>query len=90
MKWFSAVIVSHTVIDVEDYEPLFDRTVILIHAKNEEHAQQRANEIGLEKQVDYLNEFGETVRWVFVESSEVQEVEGFFDGAEVFSRLSWS
>jgi len=73
--------------DTDPY--LWEECVFVMQAPSDEAAQRKAVDVAKAKQHDYLNDEGETVRWVFVGVEEVQDLceDETDDGTEVYSRL---
>jgi hypothetical protein len=65
---------------------LWERTVFLVQAANEDEASRLAEQVGREKEVEYLAAGGDTVRWVFqgIERMEQLLDERFENGTEVY------
>jgi len=63
--------------------------VRILLADSENHAREKAVEIGRRGEHSYLNDDGETVLWKFREVEDVQDLceESLSDGVEVFSRM---
>ena len=89
--WFSGLVYTECI--VEDKDPnegiLTDSSVFIVLAGDIEEATEKLKVLGEEQEVDYLNEFGKTVSWKFLELLEVQKVDEISDGAEIHSLLNW-
>lgn len=89
-RWFAVRLLSESSIAQDPAaEPLFEDTLVLLRATNEEAAQRRGEEYGRAAEHEYENEAREVVRWEFREVLDVQEVldEEVTDGTEVYYRL---
>ncbi|PEJ60139.1 S-ribosylhomocysteinase [Bacillus sp. AFS002410] len=67
----------------------FEETILLIKAPSEEQAYLIGEKEALKNETDYLNQFGETVEWKFIEILDCFEL---FDkklqtGTELYSRF---
>lgn len=95
-KWYSVKILFESVHikneDISDNpydEKLFEESIFLIKAKTEEQAYDNGKEHGIKAQTEYLNVYGETVRWTFIKVIDVFELsdDNIESGTEVYSRF---
>lgn len=89
--WFSVLVEIKCVVhDNNDPNPMYENTVFLFQAIDENEARKKA-EVYCKKNSynEYLNDEGKIVHWSFVKILEVQNTceQKIFDGVEVFSRL---
>jgi hypothetical protein len=82
------------VCDVPDEPPeevLYERRIFLIKTEDEQHVQDKAQQVALSFEVSYKNYEDNDVQWKFVKILEIQELyeEELYDGVEVFSRLQF-
>jgi len=68
---------------------LCEESIRLVEADDDDDAQRRATEIGVQSQHEYLNEEGQTVRWRFGGVLEIQDLceAKITHGVEVFSKM---
>jgi len=90
--WYAieALFKCETVTEQPD-EPLYEKTIFLTQADDNQAAEQKARQVVKQREVTYKNEAQEDVVWRFVKLLDVQELEAetLHDGVEVFSRLMW-
>jgi hypothetical protein len=90
--WFSALLRFESSIEgMNDWAPLSEESLVLVDARDEEEALEKARRLGDERQIHYKNYAGAQVRWRFVEVLEVQEVSEpeLSEGVEVHYRMQW-
>ncbi|MER5884129.1 DUF4288 domain-containing protein, partial [Streptomyces sp. NPDC001941] len=67
--------------------PLYQENLVLLEARDEEEARQRARSRGLDMETSYANERGEQVTWRLLHVVDVAEVtDDLGDGAELYTR----
>lgn len=86
--WYSVKLLYSSEIDGQKND-LFEETIVLISAENQEEALKKAIKTGREKQILYKNSDDEEVRWFFNKVVEVQDLceKKIYSGMEIFSRL---
>jgi hypothetical protein len=87
--WYSArLLIERTIDRGKPPKPLFEESVIIFQAAGRRAASKRAKQLGRKASHHFKNFLGETVRWVFREVLEVQEIMGdeLTDGTEVYFR----
>ena len=93
MKWYSARIVTECKVKAKSAsheEPLFDESVVIIRARNDEDAYKKALSRGKKQNVQYYNSKHEKVVWRFCGLADLDELlEPLRSGAEISSRLVW-
>jgi len=93
MTWYAADLTFRGGVsaDAED-EPLYETSIRLIQADNEDDAMTKAERIGKDNEHEYLNDAKEKVAWTFVKVCDLQEIEDqtLGHGTELFSRMSRS
>jgi len=89
--WYSVKVVFMSELDHDDGQNLYDESIWLFNAIDEQEARSKAQDQSSDRAVDYENIYGEVVRWSFVKIDDVQEIEGesIEDGVEVYSRMYW-
>jgi len=92
--WFTASLLFKSNIPNEpDSEALWEESIVLIRAANEEEARIKAEDSGKRREHEYLASAGNPVRWTFERIESVHEIlaENLEHGTELFSRfLSFS
>jgi hypothetical protein len=65
---------------------LWERTVFLVRAPDEAAARERARDVALRKEHEYITATGDQLRWTFQEVEEVQSLHDaeLGEGAEVY------
>ena len=70
---------------------LCEEQIVLVTARDEEEAREKARKVGAGKEVTYDTASGERLEWTLYRAAEICEldvdVEAFQDGLEVFSRF---
>jgi len=86
--WYSASLLFRAVHPTDrDSDWLWQDSIVLMNASDEEAARQRAEAIGRDHEHEYQTTSG-TVRWEFVRVERLCEIEGELrDGTELFSRF---
>ena len=95
-KWYSVKVLFESV-HIKNYktshnphdEKLFEESIFLVKAKTEEQAYDIGKEHGIKAQTEYLNYYGETVRWTFIKIIDIFELsdDNIESGTEVYSRF---
>lgn len=87
LRTYAAVLVYASASSAPDYRPLYQETVTLVRAKSMSGAEGRAREFGRAQEVEYLNEYGEVIKWTLMHLVDVCEVSGDLkDEAEIYTR----
>ena len=89
-RWFAARLLSEDLHPSEpNAAPLFEESIILLRARDAAEARARSEEMAARSETEYSNPDGHTVRWVFREVLEVQELvdDDIADGTEVYHAL---
>jgi hypothetical protein len=87
MKWYSSLL--EFIVDIEDDGIVSaNESLILFLAHDYSEAQNRASELGIAREVDYVNSTGKKVSWRLKKIVTLDELdETMEDGREVYSRL---
>src|SRR5438105_4014142 len=88
--WFTASLFFKSNIPNEpDTQALWEESIVLIRAADEQEARIKAEEIGKRREHKYLAAAGNQVRWSFEKIESIHEVlaENLEHGTEVFSRF---
>jgi|SRR6187549_3170001 len=91
--WYSAKLLFEATVDgVREPNAVCEESIRVLLSETEGSARAKAEGLGKAGEHEYLNESGQTVRWVFISVLEVQELDEteLTDGTEVFSTLSRS
>jgi hypothetical protein len=89
-SWYSAKLLFEADVASEGSDDLLcEESIRLVEADDDDDAQRRATEIGVQSQHEYLNEEGQTVRWRFRGVLEIQDLceAKITHGVEVFSKM---
>ena len=79
---------SNTFVELFDYDGIqtFEESIMLVHAKSEDHAYRVARERIEKDEISYLNKFNELVIWRLVDIVDCYEiVDKLESGAEIYS-----
>lgn len=87
MKWYIAKIVFRISAENTQQKPQFDEQLRLIAAASAEESFFKARAIGIAEEDSFLNEQKNTVRWEFINVSEIVAVKGLEDGMEIYSQI---
>ncbi len=87
MNWYLAKIIFRIVCGDGDHTPQFDEQLRLIHAQDEKEAIIKATQIGACEEDSFINVKQQTVQWQFINIAELYKINGFIDGAELYSRI---
>ncbi|MGE5409826.1 MAG: DUF4288 domain-containing protein [Clostridiales bacterium] len=88
-RWYSASLLFEGINSGKsEAEQLWEETIVLFLAKNEEEAEEKARLLGLNSEHEYESVTRDMVKWEFRHILSIQEVltDNISDGAEVFSR----
>ncbi|HXB39353.1 MAG TPA: DUF4288 domain-containing protein [Bacteroidia bacterium] len=70
-----------------EHRPQFDEQLRVIEAKDEKEALRKAREKGRNEEDSFPNNENETVKWKFIEVTDLMRIENMSDGAEIYSRI---
>src|SRR2546423_8951738 len=87
MNWYIAKIIFRIICGEGDHIPQFDEQLRLIEANDEKQAFAKAQNIGILEEDEFLNTRQQLVQWKFINISELYKLNGFIDGAELYSRI---
>lgn len=87
MKWYISKIVFRISSENTQQKPQFDEQLRLIAADSAEEAFFKARAIGIGEEDSFLNDQKNTVRWEFINVSEIVPVTGLEDGVEIYSQI---
>lgn len=84
MNWYLAKIIFH--IRISGFsDTQFDVQQRLISATDTENALQKAKQIGMAEEEEFLNEKNETVSWMFVGIPSIEQLPVLKDGVQLHS-----
>ena len=87
MNWYISKIVFKISADNTQHKPQFDEQLRLIAADSEEEAFLKARTIGLGEEDSFVNDRNNTVRWEFINVSEIVPLKRLEDGIEIYSHI---
>ena len=87
MNWYISKIVFSITSANTDHKPQFDEQLRLIAANSSEEAFLKARTLGLKEEDCYINDSNNTVKWEFINVSEVVPLQKLEDGMELYSRI---
>lgn len=87
MNWYISKIVFSISSANTAHKPQFDEQLRLIAATSAEEAFLKARKLGLNEEDAYLNDCNNTVKWEFINVSEVVPLSKLEDGMELYSNI---
>jgi Domain of unknown function (DUF4288) len=87
MNWYISKIVFSISSANTEHKPQFDEQLRLISATSNEEAFLKARKLGLSEEDAYVNDHNNTVKWEFINVSEVILLNKMEDGAELYSNI---
>lgn len=87
MNWYISKIVFKISAENTQHKPQFDEQLRLIAATCAEEAFIKARTIGITEEDSFLNSRNNTVRWEFINVSEVIPLSKIEDGMELYSHI---
>ena len=87
MNWYVAKIIFRIISGDGRHDAQFDEQLRLIQAADERHAYEKARQIGLDNQDNFLNSQREPVRWTFVDVAEISQLSSLEDGTELYYQI---
>ena len=88
MNWYLGKLVFRIICGEGDHTPQFDEQLRLIAAGDKHEAFLKAREIGEASEEVLLNVKQQLVQWKFINVSELYKLNGWIDGAELYSRIN--
>ena len=88
MNWYLGKLVFRIICGEGDHTPQFDEQLRLIAAGDRQEAFLKAREIGEASEEVLLNIKQQLVQWKFINVSELYKLNGWIDGAELYSRIN--
>ena len=87
MNWYISKIVFRISAENTRHKPQFDEQLRLIAAESEEEAFLKARTIGLSEEDSFLNDKQNTVKWEFINVSDIVPIKKLEDGMEIYSHI---
>ncbi len=87
MNWYISKIVFRISAENTQHKPQFDEQLRLIAAESEGEAFLKARMIGISEEDSFLNNRNNTVKWEFINVSEVIALRKLEDGMEIYSQI---
>lgn len=87
MNWYLVKIVFRIVCGNGDHSPQFDEQLRLVAAGDEQEALRKAENMGRNESDAFVNTKDQLVQWKFINIAELYIINGFIDGAELYSRI---
>jgi hypothetical protein len=87
MNWYISKIVFKISAENTNHKPQFDEQLRLIAAGSEEEAFLKARTIGLSEEDAFLNDHNNTVKWEFINVSDIMPLKKLEDGMEIYSHI---
>jgi hypothetical protein len=87
MNWFVAKIVFRIISGDGSHNAQFDEQLRLISAADEQHAFEKATEIGMKNQDKFLNNERQPVQWQFIDVAEINPLNDLADGTELYYQI---
>ena len=85
MNWYLGKLVFRIICGNGNHTPQFDEQLRLIAAGDKEEAFIKAREIGVAGEEVIQNAKQQLVQWKFINISELYKLNGWIDGAELYS-----
>ena len=87
MNWYLTKIIFRIICRNGDHTPQFDEQLRLIKADDEQEALVKAQQLGQKESDAFVNAKEQPVQWKFINIAELYKINGFIDGAELYSRI---
>ncbi|MFN4314258.1 MAG: DUF4288 domain-containing protein [Chitinophagaceae bacterium] len=87
MKWYLAKLVFRIICGDGAHSAQFDEQLRLVSGVDKEEAYRKACEFAQREEDSFLNARRQTVRWKFINISELYQLHDLIDGAELYSRI---
>ncbi|RCH56712.1 DUF4288 domain-containing protein [Mucilaginibacter hurinus] len=87
MNWYVTKLVFRIVSGDGNHPAQFDEQLRLINADTEKNAFEKANKIGREVQDSFSNAQKQTVKWQFVDVTEINRLHDLTDGTELHYQI---
>jgi len=85
--FYAAILVYESSSSASDYVKLYSEVTVLVESASLEEAEEKARRLGRDREVSYLNERGETIKWTLRHVVDTAAVDGSLaDGTEIYTR----
>lgn len=88
MNWYLVKLVYQIICGDGLHTAQFDEQLRIIEATDDMHALTKAQLLGHREQETFYNNKEKLVQWKFIDVSEMNKIDSFFDGAEIYSRIN--
>ncbi len=88
MNWYLVKLVYQIICGDGLHTAQFDEQLRIIEATDDMNAIVKAQLLGHREQETFYNNKEKLVQWKFIDVSEVNKIDSFFDGAELYSRIN--
>ena len=88
MYWYLVKLVFQIICGDGQHTAQFDEQLRLIEATDDMNALTKAQLLGHREQETFYNNKEKLVQWKFIDVSEMNKINSFFDGAELYSRIN--
>lgn len=88
MCWYLVKLVYQIVCGNGLHTAQFDEQLRIIEAIDNMHALSKAQLLGHREQAVFYNNKEKLVQWKFIDVSEINKIESFKDGAELYSQIN--
>ena len=88
MNWYLVKLVYQIICGDGMHTAQFDEQLRIIEATDDMHALTKAQLLGHHEQETFYNNKDKLVQWKFIDVSEMNKIDSFFDGAELYSRIN--
>jgi len=88
MNWYLVKLVYQIICGDGAHTAQFDEQLRIIEATDDMHALTKAQQLGYREQETFYNNKEKLVQWKFIDVSEMNKIDSFFDGAELYSRIN--
>lgn len=90
MNWYLGKLVFRIICGEGNHTPQFEEQLRLIAAADKPEAFLKARQIGESSEEVLVNVKQQLVQWKFINVSELYKMNGWIDGAELYSRIAES
>lgn len=87
MKWYLVKVIFRIICGEGTHTAQFDEQLRIVQAEDERTAFTKAQQIGVDEEQSFFNIKQQIVQWKFVNVAELYLLNGFIDGAELYSRI---
>jgi hypothetical protein len=87
MNWYLAKLVFRIICGDGNHTPRFDEQLRLIQAGSSEEAFQKSQSMGMKEEDVFFNQQQQLVKWQFINTSDLYQLNELIDGAALYSRI---